>query len=387
MVYALASRLLRAVKNAGVKYNEAAGWKSHGRGTMGTIQTIVPHHTAGPARGNSPSLNVVRNGRPRLNGPLAQLFLARDGTVTLVGAGIANHAGRVRSNSYSNSHSIGIEAEATGTSSWPDVQMDAFAKLCAALCKEFGLSTSRVLGHKEICSPAGRKIDPNFNMDQFRKKVGGSKGGVSTSTGSGGGGATKSYSTVAYGKTLGKWDKGDPVKDWQDFLISQGHKLKDGVDGYFGDDAVAETKAYQKSVGFTGKDIDGMAGKDTVAKAIKDGFQWKRKPKAGSKPKAPRKTFPWGKGHYIGPKSGPARSHSGAVKSDQPKIKTFVNQLVERGWNAKKGGTYLKKFGNDGMHGAELEALIRAFQRDQGLAVDGLAGKSTWDAAFTNPIT
>ena len=66
MAYALATNLLRAVKNAGVKYNQAAGWKSHGRGTMGSIQTIVCHHTAGPESGNSPSLNVVRNGRPGL---------------------------------------------------------------------------------------------------------------------------------------------------------------------------------------------------------------------------------------------------------------------------------------------------------------------------------
>ena len=45
------------------------------------------------------------------------------------------------------------------------------------------------------------------------------------------------------------------------------------------------------------------------------------------------------------------------------------------------------KYGNDGKYGDELEALIRAFQRDQGLAVDGLAGKSTWNAAFKNPVT
>ena len=64
-----------------------------------------------------------------------------------------------------------------------------------------------------------------------------------------------------------------------------------------------------------------------------------------------------------------------------------MNQLVERGWDAFKGGDYLTKYGNDGKYGDELEALIRAFQKDQGLAVDGLAGKSTWNAAFKNPVT
>ena len=174
MAYALASRLERAVKRAGVKYRTVSGWRNRGRAAMGSIQSVMCHHTAGPASGNSPSLNVVAYGRPGLSGPLSQLFLARDGTVIIVAAGRANHAGRVSSNRYSNSHSIGIEAEATGTSSWPDVQMDAYAKLCKALIDEFGLSTSRVIGHKEAAVPRGRKIDPNFNMDQFRRKVGGS---------------------------------------------------------------------------------------------------------------------------------------------------------------------------------------------------------------------
>ena len=381
MAYALSRRLHRAVKSAGVKFKTVKGWASRGHGAMGVIQSVMAHHTAGPSRGNAPSLNVVTYGRPGLRGTLAQIFLARDGTVYLVAAGRAYHAGVVNSSRYQNSHSIGIEAEATGVSSWPKAQMDAYAKLCKALAKEFGLPVSRVVGHKEACSPRGRKIDPNFNMNQFRAKVSGASGGVSTSTGSTGG--SKKYSTVKYGTTLGKWDKGDPVRDWQDFLVSQGYGLgSGGVDGKFGDSTVSATRSYQRKVGV---EDDGMAGKDTWAKAKKDGFTWKRKPKKKPKPK-PNK-FPWKRGHYIGPKSGPNRSHSGFYGGDSKHIKTFVNQLVKRGWNARKGGTYLTRYGNDGRYGAELRALIRAFQRDQGLKVDGLVGKATWTAAFKNPIT
>ena len=226
MAYALAARLERAVKNAGVKYKKVSGWASRGHGAMGAVRGIVPHHTAGPASGNSPSLRVVAYGRPGLSGPLAQLFLARDGTVYLVAAGVAYHAGRVNNSNFANIHSIGIEAEATGVSSWPAGQMDAYAKLCKALCREFGLPTSRVRGHKEVCSPRGRKIDPNFDMAAFRRKIDGAKGGVSSGGGTSGGSTSRTYKTVAYGKTLGKYDKGDPVRDWQDFLVSQGHKLK-----------------------------------------------------------------------------------------------------------------------------------------------------------------
>ena len=262
MAYALATRLERAVKNAGVKYKKVSGWASRGHGTMGSIQSIICHHTAGPASGNAPSLNVVAYGRPGLSGPLSQLFLARDGTVYLVAAGVSYHAGRVVSNKYTNSHAIGIEAEATGVSSWPAHQVNEYAKLCKALIKEFGLSTSRVVGHKEAAPR--RKIDPNFSMNDFRAKVGGAKGGVSSGGGTSGG-SSRTYKTVAYGKTLGKYDKGDPVKDWQDFLVSQGYKLK--VDSYFGNDTVKATKSYQKKVGVT---ADGLAGNDTISKAVKD---------------------------------------------------------------------------------------------------------------------
>src|SRR5699024_12077050 len=134
--------------------------------------SVIAHHTSGPKSGNSPSLNVVAYGRPGLSGPLAQLFLARDGTVYLVAAGISYHAGRVSSSTYSNSHAIGIEAENTGLSNdspWPAHQVDAYAKLCKALITEFGLSTSRWRGHKEVSVPRGRKPDTTLTMSQFRQ--------------------------------------------------------------------------------------------------------------------------------------------------------------------------------------------------------------------------
>jgi peptidoglycan hydrolase-like protein with peptidoglycan-binding domain len=359
MAYALATRLERAVKDAGVKYKKVSGWASRGHGSMGSIKTIVAHHTAGPLRGNSPSLNVVAYGRPGLSGPLSQLFLARDGTVYLVAAGLSYHAGRVRSNSYSNSHSIGIEAENTGLSNdpWPAHQIDAYAKLCKALCKEFGLSTSRVLGHREVCSPVGRKSDPSFSMSDFRKKVGGAKGGVSSGGGTSGG--SRSYKSVSYGTTLGKWDKGDPVKDWQDFLKAQGYDLgKGGVDGYFGDSTVSATKKYQKKVGVK---VDGMAGKDTWAKAKKDGFKWKRKKASKSAP------YPLPKGHFYYTEDKRNTVHSGYWKKDRPAIRKIQ----------KKVGT-----GVDGGYGVKTKAAVMRWQKKHGLKADGAVGPSTWNRMF-----
>ena len=395
MAYALASRLERAVKRAGVKYRAQSGWRNRGRGTMGSIQSIMCHHTAGPASGNTPSLNVVTYGRPGLSGPLAQLFLARDGTVILVAAGRANHAGRVSSNRYSNSHSIGIEAEETGVSSWPAAQLDAYAKLCKALIDEFNLPVSRVIGHAEAAVPRGRKVDPNFSMNAFRRKVGGAKGGVSQE---GGGGST--YKTVNKTAPLGLYDKDakdhSRIADWQkDALGYTGKK----VDGYFGPGTEKDTKALQRQLGV--KD-DGLVGDDTMSAWEKAGKP-KLKKSAPSKPKAPAKPkgnvpgpgydFPLPKGHYFGPKSGPNRSYSGfhnrtvKGKTDREWIKEWAKQLSRRGWSVGKGKTYLSRSGNDGLWGNEYAALCKAFQRSQGLSQDSLCGKRTWDEAFKSPVT
>ena len=233
-----------------------------------------------------------------------------------------------------------------------------YAKLCKALIKEFGLSTSRVRGHKEVAVPRGRKPDPNFNMSQFRKKVGGAKGGVSSGGGTSGG--SRSYKTVAYGTTLGKWDKGNPVKDWQDFLKAQGYDLgKGGVDGYFGDSTVSATKKYQKKVGVK---VDGMAGKDTWAKAKKDGFKWKRK--GSSSKSAP---YPLPKGHFYYTEDKRNTVHSGYWSKDRPAIRKIQ----------KKVGT-----GVDGRYGPKTKAAVMRWQKKHGLKADGAVGPSTWAKMF-----
>lgn len=158
-------------RGAGLKVVEQPGWKTRGHGAQTGVKTIVCHHTAGAATGNAPSLAVVQNGRSDLAGPLSHFVLGRDGTVYVVAAGQCWHTGATWQTAQSNPYAIGIEAEATGTTAWPEVQMDAYARLCKALCDAFGLGYDRVQGHKEVCSPAGRKTDPNFDMPSFRARV------------------------------------------------------------------------------------------------------------------------------------------------------------------------------------------------------------------------
>lgn len=170
---------------------------------MGTILGILCHHTAGAYAGDAPSLNVVMNGRPRngddpgLPGPLAHFLLARSGDVHFIAGGLCNHAGagKWKDITAGNKHMIGIEAENAGydhdiwntrngeaptgwgadrfrivhkADPWPETQMIAYAKLCAAIVLYYKLDVSDVAGHKEYALPRGRKSDPSFDMTEFR---------------------------------------------------------------------------------------------------------------------------------------------------------------------------------------------------------------------------
>lgn len=169
----LLTDLADACRKSGLKVVEVDGWRTRGHGQMTAVVTIACHHTATAksAAGEYPSLRIVRDGRPDLPGPLAQLGLGRDGTVYVIAAGVAYHAGETFERSQDNWHAIGIEAEHDGVSPWPTAQVDAYARLCAALVEHYGLSVDRVQGHKEIAAPRGRKIDPNFDMVDFRRRV------------------------------------------------------------------------------------------------------------------------------------------------------------------------------------------------------------------------
>jgi hypothetical protein len=170
------TNLATILRNAGLNVVEVSGWTTRGHGQMTAVKSIICHHTAGPASGDMPSLNLIRDGSSSLAGPLAQLGLGRTGTWYVVAAGLSYHAGVVTDSTlYSNANAIGIEAEGTGLPAtdighvhWPEVQYQSYLRGVRALQNAFNVPTSRVLGHKEVASPLGRKIDPNFSMAEFR---------------------------------------------------------------------------------------------------------------------------------------------------------------------------------------------------------------------------
>jgi hypothetical protein len=248
--------LPKVLKDAGLKVAEQPGWKTRGHGDIGSVKGIVCHHTAGPASGNMPSLGTVTNGRPDLSGPLAQLCLGRDGTYYVVAAGRAFHAGRGEWQGITsgNSHFIGIEAENTGLTSgpkaefpWPEVQMDAYRRGAAAILKHIKAPPIMCCGHKEYAP--GRKPDPTFNMNVFRREVGNLMDGTTPPR------PLIPATDPDDRPTLRRGAKGDLVKEIQ-------AKVGAKVDGDFGPRTEAAVRQFQRDVGLV---PDGIVGPLTWA--------------------------------------------------------------------------------------------------------------------------
>lgn len=167
-------KVAEELASAGIKVTFVEGWETRARPGDFTPRGLVCHHTAGPAAGEYPSLATVRDGRggdDPLPGPLAQFGLGRSGQVFVIAAGKANHAGPGEFRGLSGNNSVwGIEAENTGLGQpWPDVQLDAYARLAAALARHTGFTSDLVAAHREW-TPF--KIDPaGIDMDDFRARI------------------------------------------------------------------------------------------------------------------------------------------------------------------------------------------------------------------------
>lgn len=164
------------LEEGGLKVAVVDGWERRGRGDMTQVVGVMCHHTAGPKRGNMPSLKTLIEGRGDLPGPLSQLGLGRDGTYYVIAAGRCNHAGKGiwRGVTEGNSRFIGIEAENTGQGDdtpWPEIQLNAYHQGVAAILRALGMGSDFCVGHKEFALPPGRKPDPNIDMNVFRVAV------------------------------------------------------------------------------------------------------------------------------------------------------------------------------------------------------------------------
>lgn len=169
--------LAAACRTSGLKVVEVEGWRTRTRpASTGSFapKGILCHHSGGASDGLPYAAWLGLQGRPDLPPPLCQLSLGRDGTVYVIAAGRANHAGVAKAagtlpKGDGNTMYLGIEAMNTGSEGWKVEQYDAYVILVAALCLFYDWPVENVRGHKET-SVTG-KIDPTFDMNKFRDDV------------------------------------------------------------------------------------------------------------------------------------------------------------------------------------------------------------------------
>ncbi|MBT2388868.1 N-acetylmuramoyl-L-alanine amidase [Streptomyces sp. ISL-1] len=185
-----ASTLLKVLRDEGLQVVEHRSWRTHNRnhkGPWGPMHGVMIHHTV--TSGTQNSVDLCYNGHSSLPGPLCHGVIAKDGTVHMVGNGRANHAGLGdddvlravinetalpadnEANTDGNRYFYGFECVnlGNGTDPWPAAQLEAIEQASAAICRAHGWSYRSVIGHKEW-QPG--KVDPRgFTMDSMRARI------------------------------------------------------------------------------------------------------------------------------------------------------------------------------------------------------------------------
>lgn len=191
-------RLLAALLAEGCNVKQQPGWATRGRPqAFGPINGVMIHHTGADQQSETYVDGILTQGYAGLPGPLCQVGIAMDGTVHLIAAGRANHAGggdptvlaAVRADAAwlmereakprmgnssagrvdGNRHYIGAEVMYDGGQSMTAAQEDASVRFAAAVCRIIGGTASSVIGHREHSSD---KWDPGKeDMVAFRRKV------------------------------------------------------------------------------------------------------------------------------------------------------------------------------------------------------------------------
>lgn len=188
MTYRHLTDLADASRKSGLRVVEIDGWQTRGRpSSTGEFDPsgVLCHHTGGAADGKAYAVWLAKDGRSDLPPPLAHLSLDREGTVYVLAAGRANHAGVAKASGPmpkgdGNAIYVGIEAQNTGTEGWSHkattaageaiTQREAYALLCAALCSHYSWPATHVRAHRET-SVTG-KWDPGLlDMDKHRARV------------------------------------------------------------------------------------------------------------------------------------------------------------------------------------------------------------------------
>lgn len=281
-----AQKALDQFRKFGLDVVERKNWRTHNRnavGRWGPANGVMIHHTV--TKGTVASLRILTDGYDGLPGPLCHGMIDKDGTVYLVGWGRANHAGLgdpsvmnavinerdtppPRSNIIDgNPRFYGFECVnmGDGKDPWPEEQVEAICRASAALCAAHGWSERSVIGHLEW---QYGKVDPRgLSMDSLRSRIG-------KLLKSGGEAPQKKEVSLKLAVKAALTDpKADGnkvtyagVKTVEEALAGEGLLARSLVDGHYGTSTVEAYAKWQKKLGYTGKDADGVPGASSLKK-------------------------------------------------------------------------------------------------------------------------
>lgn len=171
------------IRDTGLKVTPYPGWESRGGDSLDP-RGIMLHHTV--TRPSTANLVVDRTmaviGNSSTPPPLCNWSTNRDGSVSIIAAGTANHGGKGSWQGLSgNRYFLADEMKNLGSGNpasvyyepWSEDQLEAARVVAAAVANHIGMDPEMLCGHKEYGSNPpgwpGRKTDPHtLNMDQER---------------------------------------------------------------------------------------------------------------------------------------------------------------------------------------------------------------------------
>src|SRR5690554_3856956 len=202
-------------------------------------------------------------------------------------------------------------------------------------------SGAPIRGHRDVSATACPGRTAYAALAQIRHLVNAGGGSTPPPGGGSGGGS---------GALLRRGSTGQAVRQWQTVLHGAGLLPANGVDGIFGPQTEAATKAFQRTLRVS---ADGIVGPQTRA-ATSQLFK-----------------FLAGSGGGGGSTPSPSR----------PTIRRGSTGAHVRNWQTVlRGAGLLPANGVDGIFGPQTENATRAFQRKLKVSADGIVGPVTWAA-------
>lgn len=168
------------LRDAGLTVVETSGWqeRSADSGELPRPVGVLEHHTATWSSEDdpAPSVQLCIDGRPDLDGPLCHGLIGFDGTVHLISAGRANHAGEAKMSGPNPSGDgnvlyVGFEWDYQGVEQSPSAeQYDAAVRATEAVLNHLDRPADAARGHRE--TSVTDKTDPgNVDLDGFRADI------------------------------------------------------------------------------------------------------------------------------------------------------------------------------------------------------------------------